>query len=204
MRFPRRLVTPVLAAVMLVGGAAYAQEVVDDVVAGDVLEIGPITWSYDPTEQAFVWGSPECIDDADSSTEVAESLVTDVVDDGAVHTDDNCYSVPLGNPEDPEDPKYTAEGIPNDGHEGNHGQFVSGFGEKLREIDKDELEGNRGSFMRVIAKLNPFKNDKGDDDSETTIEEADEDLDEDSGKPDKAPKEPKVDNPNKANGRQDK
>lgn len=194
MRFSRRLITPVLAAVMLVGGAAFAQEAIYDTLDGETVDFGIISWSYDKETKTFTWGDLDGCAEAEASADpVVDELVAEVASDGELHFDSNCRTVSFG------DSEYEAEiGVTGDDAP-NHGQMVSGFGEQLRGIDKDELDGNRGSFMSEIAKL--VKIAKGEDVEEESGDTGSEDVesdseskgakpDKDTGKPDSAPGKP--------------
>lgn len=176
MRFSRRLITPVLAAVMLVGGAAFAQETIYDTLDGETVDLGIISWSYDPETRTFTWGDLDGCEEVEASTDpVVDELLADIAPDGELHFDTNCRTVSFG------DSDYTAEveDPGDDTEEPNHGQMVSGFGEQLREVDKDELDGNRGSFISEIAKL--FKNEEDDDEGpDLESDDLDEDSDDDS------------------------
>lgn len=194
MRFSRRLITPVLAAVMLVGGAAFAQEAIYDTLDGETVDLGIISWSYDPETKTFTWGDPEaCEEPVEPTVSTVDDLLTDVVPDGELHFDSNCRTVSFGDSEYEAEIEVTGDDAPN------HGQVVSGFGDELREIDKDELDGNRGSFMSEIAKL--VKIAKGEDADEESGDTESEDVesdsegkgakpDKDTGKPDISPGKP--------------
>jgi hypothetical protein len=147
---------------------------------------------------------------------VVSPASTEALPDGtAEHFGVNCRTVDIGSPtevvaddelgaEDPSEPEDSME-------EPTHGALVSAFAKDVKAADAagvlEELAAdgteevnrvNRGSFISRLAKLNPFKKDKDDTGSETEVDEADHDPEVDAGKAEKAPK---VDNPNKANGK---
>ena len=201
MKFTRKLITPVLATVLLIGGAAFAQDKVMDVIAesdGEAQDGWLFDWRYDAETGEFTWGDPDCVSPPEDSTPVESD--PDGLAEASESTNSNCYTLDLATPQPPDDED-------SDGSdETNHGDLVSGIAHQVKDLDKDELPEdaeNRGSVISDLARSTQdlFKGDDDADDSETEIEEVeDEDEDEseeNSDKPDKPDKEP----PAKAKGK---
>lgn len=188
MRFIKKLLTPVLAAILLVGGAALAQEGLPSAEEPESepvewTDAGDFQWRYADDEGVLYWG------DCDPTVE------------------DRCFEVEVvDTTDDPEPP----EGDPEDEPEVSHGDVVSSVAHFVKELDESE-EGlpawakNRGDVISALSKGTTELSLDDDEDEETAespeLEDDDHDEDgEDDGPPDHA-KGDKEDHPGNAKGK---
>ncbi|NND85323.1 MAG: hypothetical protein HKN46_09270 [Acidimicrobiia bacterium] len=146
MQFTRKLVTPVIATLLLIGGAAFAQDTYNEVLRSDGTwqdAFGSFQWRYDADTGEFEWGKEGC----DSATEVTTS--TDALD---VEQDTPCRTVALT---EPHNPTGDPDGDEASDTEINHGDLVSRVAHDVKDADEaGELEEgqNRGSIISQIAR----------------------------------------------------
>ncbi len=211
MKFTRKLITPVLATVLLIGGAAFAQDKVMDVIVasdGEVQDAGMFWWQYDADTGEFRWGDPECM----SATEITETTEAGVDVDSGEHFGSNCRTVDLTAPRKGSSTDVDSDTEIGSDTEINHGDIVSRVAHDVKEADEaGELpdDANRGSIISQIARDTQelFDHDDDADDSEAEITEVeDEDEDEpkeESERPDKPDKDEPEDEdpPAKAKGK---
>lgn len=197
MRFPRRLMTPVLAAVLLVASAATAQDALVEMAVesdGTWQDLGFFQWRYDAENEVVIWGDSACEDPEVDETVVAPETYE--------HLGANCRTIDLRLPHHGEADDESGEDLSD--ADLNHGDLVSRFAHDVKDAQAEEgseLEGvNRGSLISQIAKLNPFRKgageETGDDAAETEdVDDAPEDGTTTPDKPNKPDHPDKPDRP---------
>ena len=195
-RFLKKLITPVLATVVMLAGAAVADEVLDQEVPEVTEEVdggedafewndadGVLVWRYDADAQVFIWG-----DCSDTPVLVA-----------------GCHHLALGDTDESEGSETEVGSQTEVGSDSeiddslNHGKVVSGVAHQVKDLEDLGDAKNRGQVISAIAKgtKDLFKDDADDEgeepeddedeESEEESEELDDDLDEgDDGPPEHA------------------
>ncbi len=165
MRFPRRLITPVLAAVLLVGSAAAAQDALVEMAVesdGTWQDLGFFEWRYDAENEVLIWGDSACEDPEGDVTVAPETYD---------HLGANCRTIDLRlpHPDEADEPDEDSSDA-----DLNHGDLVSRFAQDVKDAQAEEdseLEDvNRGSLISQIAKLNPFRKDAGEEAEDEAVE----------------------------------
>ena len=149
MQFTRKLITPVIATVLLIGGAAFAQDAVMDTIVesdGTWQDAGLFHWRYDAETGEVEWGDIDC---TTPTTEVT-------ADSELEHFGSNCHTIDLTEPRNPnanDDPDESDSEDASD-TEVTHGDLVSRVAHDVKDADENgELEGtNRGSIISQIAR----------------------------------------------------
>lgn len=177
MRFIQKLITPVIATVLLLGGAAFAQGAVMDTIQqsdGSWQDAGLFHWRYDASTGELEWGDGDCT-----------TPTTEVSADGEFdHFDSNCHTIDLTEPRGPAAGEDDEEPVGSD-TELNHGDVVSRVAHDVKEADDNgELgDANRGSIISRIAKETQdlFKGDDADEPEDEATEDDVDDASTDNG-----------------------
>jgi hypothetical protein len=213
-RFLKKLITPVLATVVMLAGAAVADEVLDQEVPEVTEEVdggedafewndadGVLVWRYDADAQVFIWGDCSdipvlvagCHHLALGDTDESEGSETEVGSQTEVGSDTELGS-------ETEVGSQTEVGSDSEIDDSlNHGKVVSGVAHQVKDLEDLGDAKNRGQVISAIAKgtKDLFKDDADDEgeepeddedeESEEESEELDDDLDEgDDGPPEHA------------------
>lgn len=187
MRFMKKLITPVLAAVLLVGGAAFAQEAI---IAsdGEVRDAGLFWWQYDEDTGEFRWGAEECMstdEDGEEGVDTTGEATEDPLAEDTAETDAHCYTLDLTEPRNADETATDEdEGDDEDDTELNHGDLVSRVAHQVKDLDEEGLldeDTNRGSIISQLARETKdlFDDDEDGDDAELESEDVDDEDDDD-------------------------
>lgn len=202
MQFTRKLISPVIATVLLIGGAAFAQDAVMETLIendGTWQDAGLFHWRYNADTGEVEWGDIDCTTE---TTEVS-------ADSELEHFGSNCHTIDLT---EPRNPAAGGDDDPDDedsGTEINHGDIVSRVAHQVKDLDEEgafdeggEFEGeNRGSIISQIARGTQelFGGDEAEESEGDEVE--DESDDGEGGPPDHAKDKDEKAPPEKAKGK---